>query len=226
MTGVQHKIVGTGFGIAGAYITTVGLGDPNGIVVLATAIAGSMLPDIDHDMTKIGRKRKVLTDLTTGMANLVVYGGIIVGSIAALLLIMGFVNFGINPTMLIIGVVGLIAVAIMKKFIGNSKTFKWATRHRGLMHTLVVPAMILLLSGASSFPLYHYGLFGLFIGYISHLFADMLTVEGCPVLFPLTRKNIRFPTHLRTKNKSCTFAAYIVCILAILAGFVITSTMK
>lgn len=226
MTGVQHKIVGIGFGIAGATIVTAGLKDPNGLLVLAGSIVGCMLPDIDHDMTKIGRKRKVVMNLTTKTANLLIYGGIAACAILLLLTVRGFVNFGIDPKLLAIGAVGLIAVAFLKKVIGNSDTFKWAAKHRGLMHTLVVPILLYLLARASSFPLYHWTAIGLLVGYCSHLFADMLTVEGCPVLFPLTKMNVRFPTHLKTSNSSCTVAAYIVCILAVIVGFMITGRIK
>lgn len=219
MTGAQHKVVGTGFGIAGAYIAVVGHGDPTGALIVATSIVGSMLPDIDHDMTKIGRKRKVVTNITTTAANILVFGGIIVGLVAALLVFKGFVDFGVSPTRLLTAVAGLCIVAVLKKVIGNSKTFKWATKHRGLMHTLVVPLLLWLAMGASDYPVYHYGMMGLLIGYLSHLFADMETVEGCPILFPLTKNNIRFPTKFKTKDKSCTIAAYVTAGIAIAVGF-------
>lgn len=226
MTGVQHKVVGVGFGIAGAYIATAGNHDPYGVLIAATSIVGCMLPDIDHDKTKIGRKRKVLTSMTTAMANVVVFGGIILGLAAAFLVVKGFADFGLSPGVLLGVSAALCVVAILKKIIGNSKTFKWATKHRGLMHTLVVPAIMFFALKVSDFPLYHYGILGLLVGYLSHLFADMLTVEGCPILFPLTKRNIRFPTKFKTKSEVCTTAAYAVAILSVAFAFVYVHVLK
>lgn len=214
MTGVQHKVVGTGAGIAAAYILVAGMGEPVGALVVGTSIVGCMLPDIDHDKTKIGRKRKFVTELSGKMLNTLIYGGIILGAVLVLALTYGFVNFGIDPIRLMIGVVGLVVVAVLKKLIMNSSTVQWAAKHRGLMHTLVVPVLLYVLMGMSDFSVWHYGVLGLFIGYCSHLFADMQTVEGCPVLFPLTKNNIRI-MKLRTKEKSCTKWAYIDAILMI-----------
>lgn len=219
MTGAQHKLVGTGFGIAGAYAICHGYQDPYGVIVFPLAVAGSMLPDIDHDMTKIGRKRKAVTTVATGSMNLMIGGGIIAAAILAIITMLGIKDFGFSPTQLGIVAGGLVVVAVLRKVLTNSKTFKWATKHRGIMHTLVVPAILYFAMGVSDFPLWKYSMLGLLIGYCSHLFADMLTVEGCPILFPLTKNNIRFMT-LRTKNKSCNVAAMVVCILAIAVGFV------
>lgn len=208
MTGAQHKVVGTGAGIAAALILVVAKEEPVGALVVGTSIVGSMLPDIDHDKTKIGRKRKLFTDVSGKLINTLIYGGIILGALLVLLLTYGFVNFGISPMHMMIGVVGLLIIAVAKKVIMNSNTVQWAAKHRGLMHTLVVPVLLYVLMGMSDFSVWHYSLLGLVIGYCSHLFADCQTVEGCPLLFPLTKNNIRI-MRLRTKEKSCTTWAWI-----------------
>lgn len=219
MNGTQHKIVGVGFGLAGAYAVVAGKGDTNGALIAATSIIGCMLPDMDHDRTKLGRKRKLLTGLATNVANAVVFGGIVIGLVGGFLVFKGFVDFGVNPIMLFAAAIGFGIVAAIKKIIGDSAIFKWATKHRGLMHTLVVPALLWFAMMASEYPIYHYAIEGLFVGYISHLFADMLTVEGCPILFPLTRSNWRFPTKFQTKDPICTKAAYVVAALSVGASY-------
>lgn len=226
MTGAQHKVVGIGFGVAGAYIATVGNNDPYGILIAATSVVGCMLPDIDHDKTKIGRKRKILTSVTTKVANVIVFGGVIAGLVASYVVAKGFVDFGYSPTLLMVATLGLFAVGCIKKVIGKMELFRWATKHRGLMHTLVVPVLLYVAYRASDFPLYRYGILGLLVGYCSHLFADMLTVEGCPVLFPLTIRNIRFPTKFKTKDKVCTRAAYVVAFLAVGVAYLYVNTFK
>lgn len=220
LTGKQHQVVGIGFGVAAAYAIVHGQGEQLGAITAVGSAIGCWLPDMDHDMTKIGRKRKLLTNVSTNIANIIVFGGIVGIAILAFLMFTGFVDYGIDTTQLLIAGIVLIGVAIGKKVIGNSKTFKWATKHRGLMHTLVIPAAFLFALNVSDYPLYFYTILGLTIGYCSHLFADMLTVEGCPILFPITRNNIRF-LRLRTKNKSCTYAAYIVALGAVLISYIL-----
>lgn len=220
MNGKQHKIVGAGFGVAGTLITMGKLGDPYGALILPASLVGCMLPDIDHDMTKIGRKRKAVTALTTGVINILIPTGIFGAGILALLIAKGIVSYGIEPMNLLIVMGGLVLVTILRMLVTHSKTFKWATKHRGIMHTLVVPALMFVAMRASDFPLWKYTMMGLLIGYLAHLFADMLTIEGCPVLFPITKTNIKFMS-LKTKDKSCDTAARIVFVLAVGVGIVL-----
>lgn len=228
MTGAQHKIVGTGFGIAGAYFVCIGLNDPYGALILPTAIVGSMLPDIDHDRTKIGRKRKVVTDITTKTFNALILGGVGVLAIITLITMLGLKNYGFNSTELLIALGGTVLIIVLKSSVAESKLFKWATKHRGLMHTLIPPALLYLGMGVSEFPLWRYILMGVMIGYCSHLFADMLTVDGCPILFPLTTSSIHILSLItsdyikdkngnKKKNNKIWFAAYAVAVIVVIA---------
>lgn len=219
MTGYQHKMVGIGFGIAGAYAVWHGQGDAYGALILPAATIGCMLPDIDHDMTKIGRKRNLVTKLLSKGTDTAIIVGIIGLTVLIGITMFGFANWGLNPMMLGIMLIGIIFVALARATVKNSKIFKWATKHRGIMHTLVVPAMLYCATFVSDFPLWRYTMIGLLVGYVSHLFADMLTVEGCPVLFPITRKNIRL-LKLRTKNKSCSTVAFIVAVFVVVIAYI------
>lgn len=222
MNGVQHKVVGTGAGIASAMIISANTADPLSVLVAGAAIVGCMLPDIDHDRTKIGRKRKAVTTAGNTLFNIALYGGIVLAIAAIWAVTYGFASAGVHITNLIVAVIGLIIVAIAKKIIGNSKTFRWAAKHRGLMHTLFVPVILVVLYFASSFGLWRYAMLGTVIGYLSHLFADMQTVEGCPVLFPLSKNNVRI-MKLNTKDSKCTIVAYIDAALFIgLAYYYVT----
>jgi membrane-bound metal-dependent hydrolase YbcI (DUF457 family) len=80
------------------------------------------------------------------------------------------------------------------------------------MHTLIPPAFILIAAYATNFPFWKYSLIGLFVGYCSHLLADMLTVEGCPILWPFTRKNIHL-LPLKTKDATTWLAAILLAAL-------------
>lgn len=223
MNGVQHKVVGTGAGIASAMIISANTNDPLAVIVAGTAIVGCMLPDIDHDRTKIGRTRKAVTTTTNTLFNVIVVCGVIAAMVAIWAIAYGIVTVGISITNIVIAAVGLIAIAIAKWKIENSKSFRWAAKHRGLMHTLLVPAICVILYYACSFGLWRYVILGILIGYLSHLFADMQTVEGCPILFPFTCNNIRI-MKLVTKDSKCTIFAYIDAAIFIgLAYYYITN---
>ena len=213
MMGIQHKVVGIGFGIATAIYMAEGLGEPGpAIIALGASTIGCMLPDIDHDNSKIGRKRKVVTDITSRLTSIVAIGAIL--ALAGILAgtAVGMVHSNTDPTMLITGLLGLIGFVLFASKAKNSKTFQWMTHHRGFMHTLIPPALIALLIFASDMKYWRAGTIGLCIGYLSHLLADMLTIEGCPVLWPLTKKNIRF-LKLKTKNASTWIAAVLLAAL-------------
>lgn len=220
MNGVQHKIVGTGFGIAAASITFSVTKDPTAIAILPASMVGCMLPDMDHNATKLGRKRKVVTTLSNGAINLLIYGGIIVAGVLAILLVKGGMDYGFDLPSLLIAMCGLALFGLIRKKIRGSSGYKWATRHRGLMHTNVIPVLLFIGMRVIGAPLYKNVIMGVMIGYVSHLFADMLTVEGCPVLFPLTTHNIRI-LKLRTKDKSCSIAATIIFVICVAVALIV-----
>jgi len=93
-----------------------------------------------------------------------------------------------------------------KSFISKrTKLVSWVFRifqHRGIFHSLAFALGL-------SYVLFFLGqreiAFGLFIGYIGHLFLDSLTKEGIQFLYPLP---IRFKGFLRTNSFSETIFFY------------------
>lgn len=223
MMGVQHKTVGVGFGIAMFMYAAKTSSDPYSGLFLVGSTIGCMLPDIDHDRTRIGRKRAFVTRVSSNVLTGLVSAGII-GATALLILTMVQMDkpeANTNLYQILMALVGLLMFSAVRKKIKNSSSFKWATKHRGLMHTLLMPVILVVASTASSAPIWRDIFLGITIGYCSHLFADMLTVEGCPVLFPLSKKNVRI-LKLQTKNASTWLAALILAALPIIVTYKIT----
>lgn len=223
MMGTQHKVVGIGFGIATALYVAEGLGEPApAMLSMATATFGCMLPDIDHDRSRIGRKRKFVTNLLGNLTKASISVLLVVTVLLMVLLYMGLVSINLDMSTLLISLGGLLGVIAFTKVAQKSDHVKWLTKHRGLMHTLIPPVLILVASNASVNVYWRFTFLGLGIGYLSHLLADMLTVEGCPILYPLTKTNVRF-LKLKTKNKSTWLAAIAlaiapVCLMIMLLG--------
>lgn len=221
MMGSQHKIVGIGAGVAGAILIVNGQGDQLGSLVAFTSVIGCMLPDIDHDRTKIGRKRKFVTNLTGKALTGLICAAIVIGGILCFGFITGLVQAGVQTTNLMYGSCMLVAIGIARAKVTNSKSFKWMAKHRGIMHTLVPVICLILLMNFTTYGIWYYSMLGIIVGYCSHLFADMLTVEGCPILFPITKKNFRF-LKLSTSSSSCWVAAFVTAILFVYLALEIT----
>lgn len=220
MMGVQHKTIGIGFGMALFMYSASVQQDPYAGLALVGSTIGCMLPDIDHDRTRIGRKRAFVTRVSGKVLTGFISAGIILATAALVLMIIQMDKPGANTNFaqVLLVLTGFVMVLAIRKRINNSKTFKWMTKHRGLMHTLVIPAILVVATAASSAPVWMNTFLGLTVGYCSHLFADMLTVEGCPVLFPISMKNVRL-LKLQTKNASTWLVAIIVAALPIIVMY-------
>ena len=221
MMGTQHKVVGIGMGVAGAIIIVNGQGDQLGSLVAFTSAIGAMLPDIDHDRTKIGRKRKFVTKLSGQALTILVCVAICILGVVGGGMTLGIMQAGLATENLMVGSCIVLGLGVARKFLSNSPSFKWMTKHRGLMHTLVPVIALYFLMNATTYRIWYYGIFGILIGYCSHLFADMLTVEGCPILFPLSKRNIRI-LKLRTSHWTCWLGALGAAIVPILIALQIT----
>lgn len=184
MNGKQHLAIGCAVSV-GIAAYSVKNGDVNMIPAILTAPFGAMLPDIDHDMTKLGRTRKKATSalkVISILAGLCAVGFgfymmIALGDITkAIIYLLGLF---IPATLVLL----LLKVPRVKSFMG------FAGKHRGIMHTLLVPLLLSLpLITGSTNSIFTALLLGIAFGYVSHLFADMCTIEGTPILWPLTRK--------------------------------------
>jgi len=214
MTGKSHKALGMaiGFGIAAWGFKH---GDTNQIFVFAPLIsaAGAMIPDVDHDSSKLGRNRKKIQDFAikgavTAGVGLLGYWIWYLYSLkdwnSLILLIVTFVI----PT-------GIFVTLSKTKF--GKKMTKFATTHRGIMHTLFIPFLII-------FPIRYYDnytvqvvLVCLAAGCVSHLLTDLMNKAGIPILFPFTTKRISI---LPVKTGSSW--EYIICGILIAAVVVIS----
>lgn len=186
MTGKTHKFIGIA---AGAGIAYYGLAtDPANLLYLIACPIGAMLPDIDHDKSKLGRSRKsIVTAIVT------LFGSFALVAVS-LFLANAYQNGNLLPavaTILIIALPFALLVSLSRIKVVR-KNLKFMAKHRGLMHTLILPASMFGAGFLVREPTFKILLTGVNIGYITHIAADLLTVHGCPVLYPFTKKNIRF----------------------------------
>jgi membrane-bound metal-dependent hydrolase YbcI (DUF457 family) len=212
MHGFQHKRMGMAAGAGVIIFTIITPNSPPELIMSAITLPmGAMLPDIDHDMSKIGRTRKQAFTLIRWLAVL---------GIAAFI-VFSYMSGGMWNALLNLGYVGgmslLVFVVNRNKHV--KKQLGFITKHRGIMHTLVPPAFILGTTLWTSNPYFLFGIYGLVAGYIVHLLGDMPTEEGAPLLWPLTKANIRYAAFNTARGqKYIQFICNAWCVLFVLAG--------
>jgi len=209
MTGKTHKFIGIVVGGAAAYYGMTVLHDPVHLFYLAAVPVGAMLPDIDHDRSKLGRSRKNVVNAVSTL-----FGSLVVAAIA-FYLADAYTKARLIPaisTVLVILIPFLLLISLTKiSFIRNN--LKFMAKHRGLMHTLIMPAILFIAAFIITEPTFKIVVTGLAVGYATHIFADLLTVKGCPILYPLSKKNVSI-----MKIKTGTFGEYI-------AGFAVSAAI-
>ena len=190
MTGRSHKAIGVAVGAA---FTIYGIrsGHPEAALALVSAPLAAMLPDIDHSGSKIGQFRKKAVNMAVTVTGIAL--------VAAAWYYSAYIieNYRTLLTMLlgVIAPIGILLFLSQTKWVKNS--IRFATKHRGIMHTLLIPAVLLFAAQFAAGVYFMILVYGFVAGYISHIFADILTKRGCPVLFPLTTKSINL-TGIRT----------------------------
>lgn len=205
MMGSTHKAVGI---VTGLVLAVCGFlhSEYMMVIMLFVVPAGAMLPDIDHNNSKLGRERKKFVEIGCKVRFILgipvcVYG---IHSLAA-----GSYKIGFLYLLAAIMVTVLLVLLPRSKWI--KRHFKFFTKHRGIMHTLVVPGILpWLVVSAVSDKTMRVVLVGLAIGYLTHLAGDCLTKDGCPILWPFTKKCISL-LPVTTNTKSEKFVAFLLC---------------
>lgn len=211
MHGVQHKRMGIAAGAGVVAYMILSKSSTELALSAMTIPIGVMLPDVDHDRSKIGRTRKKISETL---------------KIISVLLVLGFVAFsykagGMWNALLNAGYVG--GMCLIINIIENNKHVKkqlgFITKHRGIMHTLIPPAFIMGTTLWTSNDYYDYMIIGLALGYVVHLLGDMGTEQGAPVLWPLTKVNMRY-SYFNTDRHSAAIEMLcnLWCILAMVIG--------
>ncbi len=203
MLGYQHKKMGVAAGIGVLSYTILSKSDSSLALCMLTTPFGAMLPDIDHDRTKLGSKRKKVTSLIKysifAGISFYMYSSFTSGGIAT----------GIFSSLYLLGLVIILNVISKNKYIHEQLGF--ITKHRGIMHTLIPIIFFIGTTFWITNDLYVKGIYGLCLGYIIHLLGDASTTEGVPIVWPLSKKfNFRYLI-LNTTNKKHIKILDIVC---------------
>jgi len=207
MTGKTHKFIGIVAGGAAAYYGITALNSPVHLFYLAAVPVGAMIADIDHDSSKIGRSRKgIITAISA------IFGSLVIVAVS-FFLADAYAKERLMPAiaivlMILIPFVFLTSLAKIS-FIKNN--LKFMVKHRGLMHTLILPGIMLAATFFITEPTFKIVVTGLTVGYATHIFADLLTVRGCPIFYPLSKKNIKF-MEIKTGTLSEYVAGLIISI--------------
>ena len=176
-------MIGTGVGIG--LLLYAGLSGEYHLALGAPiAPFAATLADADHNSTKVGRTRKQAVSIVKKVCIIVIS---VLCALACLSLYLGETKYILlGAPYLAVGTL----IAMLARVPAVKVRLKFFTKHRGIMHTLLLPA----LAGVGYALFNNAGvrgvLIGFILGYTSHLFADMWNPEKCPLLWPLTKKPI------------------------------------
>lgn len=237
MNGKQHQIVGIGFGIAGAYAGVKLTGDFTALSIAVGAGISCWWADGDHNSTKLGRKRKAVVSTANKVIDLAVTGTLLGSGAAIVLNAMGKITLGNYSTPMLIECAICVAWLVLTELVTNSSGYKWATKHRGIMHTLLMPTILLIASTAVDQSLWRFLFYGFTLGYLSHLLSDSVTPGKVPALWPITTKPVGIVLVKHDKvpkddkaakkeadekfKKQCTRLAYILAVGACVLSLII-----
>lgn len=181
MNGATHKAIG--FATGAAIVTYAVLTEqPLMAFGIVTAPIGAMLPDIDHHNSKLGRQKDTVFKFIKKFSRIAMVAAAVILIVSIFLSALGTVS----PICLSVILIGLLINIVLSKTLAEKIPF--FTKHRGVMHTLLLPALLLAFSNFTGMVVVKSLVFGLAIGYISHLYADSLTVEGCPLVWPISQE--------------------------------------
>lgn len=185
MTGKTHKAVGVVTGLSMA-VYGVATGNWGYLCGMFTAPIGAMFPDIDHSNSKIGKQRKNLFRIV----KLIAIGGLITSAVLAAIAM----GFGLKDKLLtfVAALAGSCLLVLIALSDTLKKRFPFLTKHRGIMHTLVVPMVVMFLCSKTSISVLQAIGIGFALGYISHIQADCLTTMGSPVCWPLSEECVSY----------------------------------
>jgi len=213
MTGKSHKAIGIATGVA---FMVYGLRQGNTAFLLGTVSAPltAMLPDIDHGGSRIGKTRKMVANIVVAILLVAVIAfawtySWYIDSYRTLLFVL--VVFA-SPIIMIFGI-------SQTKF-GRS-TIGFITKHRGIMHTLLLPIFMFLSVGLINDIYFQILILGACLGYFSHIIADCLTTNGCPVLFPISKRNISL-LKIKTGSFIEKICVLVIIMMILALGFLIS----
>ena len=221
MTGKTHKAVGVCVGIAFTYWGIKTYGDPMFAISTVASAVGAMLPDIDHDNSKLGSQRKIVVSAASKVLS-ALFGVVVALICVRLALSKLYTQLAI---MLLLIILPVLVLSILASLPFVRKALKFFTKHRGIMHTLAIPLLLylgfMLISNATA----RFALIAMAAGYMSHLLLDCLTNRGCPILWPMVLKNIALLS-IKTGSKAEYAVSYTLTGVFLLAFFIYQAILK
>lgn len=180
MTGKTHACMGGLFGVGFAVATGAQQDVVSLSIGVCVSVLASLLPDLDHDGSYIS---KYLT-LNSRQQN---------RSLITMLLGIFLITLCLY-----------LSLPIWIVFVGSFFIFAAYIKHRTFTHSILGVIFVCIAAYLAAPNVLYFGFF--ITGYISHLFADALTVSGIPLLWPKSY-NFRL-ARIKTSTKWDTWIGY------------------
>ena len=210
MNGKQHKLTGVALatGVAACVLMKEQSYATQGMLMAMSIPFGAMLPDIDHNHSKLGAQRKAAVDTVS-------FIGKIVGSIFYVYYVGSTFMKSPNKAYIILAITAVIFLSLwlISKVGPINDILHFTLKHRGLMHTLIPPiGMWALMKYTNPVQAIMLITKGLILGHIVHLIGDLMTVSGDPIAWPIITKPISIMP-INSGTPSGEKLLWFVCIL-------------
>lgn len=193
MKRTAHIVGGACAGVITSTIIVSNIASVDGVmfsgILIGSSIWGSLLPDIDHPESTFGKKVPIISNLisATGGHRGITHAPLIYMLLISLMLLI--TNRGIQFFV----VLGL--EYFLSKIIASS-IYKLKLKLLGkpyYLHLALYLIMIVLTCKVDGYlnVLYTQMLIGVFVGALSHIFMDSLTIGGTPWFFPISKRKFR-----------------------------------
>lgn len=188
MQGKTHMVIGG----ATSLLLLPKLGYEPGILTTTAAAVAALVCDIDHPKAMLNQR---ILPVKNKIAKIIVY--------SAIGLFLLYKNLAIrNPIFTMIGIL-LIMIGL--------------SHHRGFTHSLIGVSFMsfVLLNICSKHIVAENILIAAVIGLTSHPIADYFTKEGIEILYPISKKNYRFPVTITTGGMVENFLNVVMIVMMI-----------
>lgn len=191
MTGKTHMICSTAavavYAVAHKEGITICGADMIPMLFIAPAAVGAYLPDMDIQQSRLGQRFKLLSKNMK-------HRGITHTLVVPLVLAVAAVGMQSRAASIAVSVVvGVLMMMLFDKRVNSRKTNIAAKaldifRSKiGVFATIAMVALSYFVPSVGSSIL-----FGLFLGWVLHIFEDMFNSKGCPVFWPLMKGHVHF----------------------------------
>lgn len=190
-----------------------------GVTFISTSVIGSLIPDIDHPGSYLGKKFPLISKPTSSMFGHrgITHSPIIITLIyMVFLMLRNILMLNTDYLQLVIGCFLLPIGYLIVDLLG--KRFRMSYGKLLLIKLIVISILTVFTIHFSSKELYLMIITGLFVGELSHLLLDYLTKGGIPLFYPFSKTKLSLSLTITGSKRETLIRSMLVAVFFVLIG--------